>query len=99
MPLLHHVHPLQTSRSTASPRLLRGLLAPGAGGSIGGFRPARALPGGLGSLRSLARGAPAEAPAHVGRPATIGRVPDTAAPVDQQLEEIGTQLAWVRDYL
>jgi len=24
---------------------------------------------------------------------------DVAVPLDQQLEEIGTQLAWVRDYL
>jgi hypothetical protein len=26
-------------------------------------------------------------------------VSDTAAPVNEQLEEIGAQLSWVRDYL
>lgn len=27
------------------------------------------------------------------------RMAETAQPLEQQLEEIGTQLAWVRDYL
>ena len=31
--------------------------------------------------------------------ATISAVSDMTAPVDQQLEEIGAQLSWVRDYL
>jgi hypothetical protein len=31
--------------------------------------------------------------------ATIGAMTDSDAPLDQQLEEIGAQLAWVRDYL
>ena len=33
--------------------------------------------------------------------ATIDRMADqtTTAPLDQQLDEIGAQLAWVRDYL
>jgi hypothetical protein len=31
--------------------------------------------------------------------ARIERVTDAAVPLEQQLEEIGTQLAWVRDYL
>jgi hypothetical protein len=30
---------------------------------------------------------------------TIETAMDTAAPLDQQLEEIGAQLSWVRDYL
>jgi hypothetical protein len=37
--------------------------------------------------------------AKAGDPATIDRVSDTAAPVNEQLEEIGAQLSWVRDYL
>jgi hypothetical protein len=33
-------------------------------------------------------------------PATIEPMPEqTQQPLEQQLEEIGTQLAWVRDYL
>jgi hypothetical protein len=37
---------------------------------------------------------------HRGREATIDPMAEiTDAPLDQQLEEIGTQLAWVRDYL
>jgi hypothetical protein len=32
-------------------------------------------------------------------PATIARVTETSAPVHDQLEEIGAQLDWVRDYL
>jgi hypothetical protein len=31
--------------------------------------------------------------------ATIRGVTETTIPLDQQLEEIGAQLAWVRDYL
>jgi hypothetical protein len=30
---------------------------------------------------------------------TIESMTEPAAPLDQQLEEIGAQLAWVRDYL
>ena len=33
------------------------------------------------------------------RVASIESVTETDAPLEQQLEEIGTQLAWVRDYL
>ncbi len=37
---------------------------------------------------------------HRGREATIEQMAETTdAPLEQQLEEIGTQLAWVRDYL
>ena len=37
---------------------------------------------------------------HRGREATIDPMAEiTDAPLEQQLEEIGTQLAWVRDYL
>jgi hypothetical protein len=40
------------------------------------------------------------APTAAGRSATLDRMADAVeAPLDQQLEEIGTQLAWVRDYL
>jgi hypothetical protein len=35
-----------------------------------------------------------------GASATLARMAEAAdQPLDQQLEEIGTQLAWVRDYL
>jgi hypothetical protein len=37
--------------------------------------------------------------AKAGDPATIARVTETSAPVQDQLEEIGAQLDWVRDYL
>jgi hypothetical protein len=37
--------------------------------------------------------------AKAGDPATIERVSDTATPLNEQLEEIGAQLSWVRDYL
>ncbi len=33
------------------------------------------------------------------RVASIDPMAETDAPLEQQLEEIGTQLAWVRDYL
>jgi len=32
-------------------------------------------------------------------PATLPRVAETTQSLDQRLEEIGAQLAWVRDYL
>ena len=37
--------------------------------------------------------------AKVGKRATIERMTETSAPVHEQLEEIGAQLSWVRDYL
>ena len=33
------------------------------------------------------------------QPASIRPVTETAQPLEEQLEEIRTQLAWVRDYL
>ena len=37
--------------------------------------------------------------AEAGGRATIDAMTDTATPLNEQLEEIGAQLDWVRDYL